>query len=480
MRIPEKGVDVDQLFAQLSSFKKNDLDWQSGRVFGYVYDPGKEAREVSKRAYMEFLTENGLDFTSFPSLLKLETDLISMAATHLGGDEKVVGNFSSGGTESIIMAVKAARDYWRAKRPDIAQPEMVLPVTAHAAFHKAAHYMNVRVVPVEVGPDFRAVPELMEKAITPNTILLVASSPSYAHGVVDPIPEAAAIAQKHGLLCHVDACVGGFLLPYYKKLGADVPDFDFSVPGVTSISMDWHKYAYTAKGASIVLYRSAEIRKHQIFACAKWTGYSIVNTAVQSSKTGGPMAGAWATLQYIGSDGYMEIARRTRETTRILADGIAAIDGLRLMACPDFCMFSFTSDDFSIFSLVDEMNSRGWYIQAQLAFANSKENAHVSVAAGNVGHEKAFLSDLADSVAVVKSQPASDLAQTAQAELAKLDLATLTDKDIQDMMALVGMGGDSGGLPSKMGDINEIMNAAPPELRERLLTVYVNQVFGQG
>ena len=481
MKIPPQGLHPDTVMEKLESFKSRDLDWKSGRVFGFVYDPGKAAMEMSKRAYMAFLTENGLDFTSFPSLLKLEKDLIAMAAGHLGGDDQVVGNFSSGGTESIIMAVKAARDFSRATRPEIENPEMILPVTGHAAFHKAAHYLGIRVVPAAVDPDdFRADPAKMEQAITANTILMVGSAPSYAHGVVDPIPEIAAIAQKHGLLCHVDACVGGFLLPYFRRIGADLPNFDFAVPGVTSMSMDWHKYAYTAKGASMVLYRSRDYRKHQIFACAEWTGYSIVNTAVQSSKSGGPMAGAWATLHFIGDEGYLDIARKTWEATQQLADGIEKIDGLRLMARPDFCMFSFTSDEFSIFRLIDEMNGRGWYIQPQFAFAGSKENAHLSVGANNVGRIDAFLADLEASVAAVRSQPqGGELAAMVQAELAKLDADNLSDPEIEEMMALVGM--ESGGsLPAKMADLNEILNAVPPRLKERLLVLYVNDAFGQG
>jgi glutamate/tyrosine decarboxylase-like PLP-dependent enzyme len=479
MRLPEKGLDQAGLFEVLESFKQRDVDWRSGRVFGFVYDPGREAMEVGKKAYMSFLTENGLDFTSFPSLLKLETDLISIAAAHLHGDENVVGNFSSGGTESIIMAVKAARDYAREHRPHITRPEMVLPVTGHAAFHKAAHYLGVKVAPAAVNPiDFRADPARVEEALTENTILIVGSAPSYAHGVVDPIPELAALAEKHGLLCHVDACVGGWLLPYYRQLGAELPDFDFAVPGVTSMSMDWHKYAYASKGASIVMYRNRELRKNQIYSCAKWTGYSIVNTAVQSSKSGGPMAGAWATLHYIGEEGYLEIARRSREATQKLVAGIERIPGLRLLTKPDFCMFAFTSDEISIFNLVDEMNSRGWYIQPQFAFAGSKENAHMSVGVSNLPWVDQFLKDLAEAVEAVKSQPVGDLAAVVSAELAKLDLASLTDQDIKDMMAMVGMGQGSG-LPNKMGEINQILNAMPPELKERLLVLFVNDAFGQ-
>jgi len=477
MKLPSKGMGKDELLRTLESFKEADLDWKSGRVFGYVYDPGREALEVGKQAYMSFLTENGLDFTSFPSLLKIETDLISLAATHLNGDEEVVGNFSSGGTESIIMAVKAARDYCRRHKPHIIKPEMILPVTAHAAFHKAASYLGIEVVPCNVNPqDFRADPNKTREKITENTILMVASAPSYAHGVVDPIPELASLAEEHSILFHVDACVGGFLLPYFRRLGSKFPDFDFSVPGVTSISMDWHKYAYSAKGASMVLYRNKEIREHQIFACARWTGYSIVNAAVQSSKSGGPMAGAWAALHFIGDEGYQEIARLTMEATQKLMNGISKIDGLRLMTRPDFCMFSFTSESVSVFKIVDEMTGRGWYVQPQLAYGDSRENIHLSVGVNNIGWVDAFLGDLTESVEIAKGKTTGPLAEMLSAQLKTIDPAALTDRHISDMMNMAGLGGE-GGRPGGMAEINEIMNILPPELRERLLTLFVNMVF---
>ena len=220
-----------------------------------------------------------------------------MAAAHVSGDESVVGNFTSGGTESILMAVKTARDYCRPKKPGITEPEMLMPATAHAAFHKAAKYFDVKPVLVPVdGNTFKADVAAIRQAITENTILMVGSAPSYAHGVVDPIEELAALAREHDLLFHTDACVGGFMLPYLNQLGETIPKFGFDVPGVTSLSMDLHKYGYTPKNASVVLYRDKSIRRKQIFACANWPGYTVVNGAAQSSKTGGPLAAAWAVL----------------------------------------------------------------------------------------------------------------------------------------------------------------------------------------
>ncbi len=476
MKISKKGFSREEVFQKLQERRKDDLNWRSGKVFGYIFDPGKEAMELGKEVYSMFLTENALDFSVFPSLLQFETELAAIVGEHLSGDENVVGNFTSGGTESIILAVKAARDYNREHKPEIKEPEMILPVTAHAAFHKAAHYLDVKVVPVPVNPKtFKADAELVEKAITPNTILIVGSAPSYAHGVVDPMAELGEVALAHDILLHTDACVGGFMLPYFKRLGEPVPDFDFSVPGVTSMSVDLHKYAYTPKGASLVLYRSKNLRKHQIFACSHWTGYTIINNAVQSSRSGGPMAAAWAVLNFIGDDGYLDIARKKLEATQKIAKGIEQHPDLHLMAKPEMCMLSFTSDTISVFHLIDEMNSIGWYIQPALTFQDSKENIHLSINFSNVEWVDDFLKDLDTCVENVRPMKSGELAAVVKAELADVDPDTLTEETFTQLLGMAGIEG--AGLPEKMAEINEILNALPAKFRERLLIEFINNLF---
>jgi glutamate/tyrosine decarboxylase-like PLP-dependent enzyme len=293
MRIPEQGWSRERVFAQLESYRDGDMPWRDGRTWAYIYDPGREAEQVIKDAFSSYLTENGLDPTVFPSSLRMENEVVAMAAAHLSGDEHVVGSFTSGGTESILLAVKAARDWAREHRPEIAEPEILLPETAHAAFQKAAYYLGLKPVLVPVdATSFRADPDAIRNAITPSTILVVGSAISYAHGVVDPIRELGQIALERELLLHVDGCMGAFLLPYFRRLGAKLPDFDFGVPGVTSISMDLHKYAFAAKGASTILYRSKALRKYQMYACSNWTGYTVINPTVQSTKSAGPIAAA--------------------------------------------------------------------------------------------------------------------------------------------------------------------------------------------
>ena len=476
MHIPQHGLSRDRILETLDSYRANDMPWRDGRTWAYVYDPGREAEEVIKRAYMMYLSENALDPTVFPSVLRLENELVAMAAAHLNGDAEVAGNFTSGGTESIILAVKAARDYARAKRPEISTPEMIVPATGHAAFQKAAHYLCVKPVLVKVDPrSFKADVDAVRSAITPNTILLVGSAVSYAHGVVDPIRELGQLAIEKGLLLHVDACMGGFLLPYFRRLGAPVPDFDFSVPGVTSMSMDFHKYAFAAKGASTVLYRHKDLRKYQLYACANWTGYTVINATVQSSKSGGPLAAAWAVLNFFGDDGYLEIARQVLEATRRIADGIEHIDGLRLLGRPEMNLVAFTSDSVSVFHIIDEMKQRGWYIQPQLGFQESKENIHLSINPASVQWVDALLADLRVAVEAAKTLKSGELAAMVRATFGATDPASLGDDTFGQMLAVAGVQGAQ--LPARMADINEVLNALPAQLRERLLTAFLNDLL---
>jgi glutamate/tyrosine decarboxylase-like PLP-dependent enzyme len=478
MKIPQQGLTRDEVFEQLESFTGHDYDWRTGKCYAYTFDAGEEAEQVAKDAFMRFMSKNALDPTFFPSVLELENRVVAMCAAHLGGDADTAGTFTSGGTESIILAVKTARDYFRATRPDITAPEMILPATAHAAFHKAAHYLDVKVVHADVNPDtFRVEAETVRRLITPRTILLVGSASCYAYGTVDPIVELGDLALDHGLLLHVDGCIGGFVLPFLKELGADIPDFDLSVPGVTSISMDLHKYAYAPKGSSVVLHKSADLRRHQIFACATWTGYTIVNTSVQSTKGAGPMAGSWAVLNFIGWDGYREIARNLWDTTRRLKEGIAAIPQLRLLGDSDMPLIAFTSDTLNVFHIIDTMNAKGWHIQAQLKFGEYQECIHLSVNPSNVEHTEAMVRDLRAVCDQVTAKRGSNLATAVSTMFGGLNPDRLNDTIFKKMIGMAGMQGAQ--VPEKMADINDIMNVLPPNLSERLLIEFINRLFAQ-
>ncbi len=475
MQIPEKGMSKEQVLGALQAFKARDMDWKAGKVLGYVYNPGKGPAEVVKEAYLSFLTENGLDPTVFPSMLKLETDVVRMVATLLRGDENVVGHLTTGGTESIMLAVKTARDRARALHPEITQPEMVLPKTAHAAFHKAAHYLDVTPVLVQVNPaTFKVEPEAMRAAITPNTILLVASAPNYSQGVIDPIAEIGEIAQEKDLLFHVDACVGGIHLSFMRKLGYDLPDFDFTVPGVISISADLHKYGYAAKGASCIMYRSKDIRKYQIFACTDTTAYTIINPTVTSSKSGGPMAGAWAILAYLGEEGFMRIVQTVQEATRKLIEGVNALPELQVLGQPAMCMFSFKSDVINVYQLADRMAKRGWYIQGQFSTPLTPRNLHISVNYGTIHQVDALLKDLRECVEEVKQMDPLD-----SDGIRAMVGAALQSPDPQavfgQLAASAGLTGTD--LPEEMAFINEVMDALPDELCNQFLVNYFNDLY---
>ncbi|PLW68708.1 aspartate aminotransferase family protein, partial [Streptomyces sp. DJ] len=290
----------------------------------YVYDAGLDGvDELAARAHAAYAGVNGLDMTAFPSVVKLENEVVGRAAALLGGNAATAGTFTSGGTESCLLAVLTARNHARRTR-GVHRPELVLPVTAHAAFHKAADLFGLEAVTVGVDPDtFRVRPEDVAAAITDRTVLVVCSAPSYAHGVVDPVAGVAAAAAARGVLCHVDACIGGWYLGHLRlaRNAPPVPEFDLSVPGVTSLSVDLHKYGYTPKGASVLLLRDAELRRHGWFAHRSWPGYPVVNPTLQGTRSAGPMAAAWAVLRRIGTDGYTELSARVHAATRRLADG---------------------------------------------------------------------------------------------------------------------------------------------------------------
>jgi glutamate/tyrosine decarboxylase-like PLP-dependent enzyme len=474
-QLGEKSLDAATIFAQLSAFKTQDVPWQSGRAFAYVYEPPAETKAVVAQAIGLYLSENALDPTSFPSLLKLENDVVSMAINLLNGDSDTVGNFTSGGTESIILALKTARDYNRAHRPHIQKPQVIICETAHAAFHKAGHYLGLEIVVVPMNSnDFTMDIAAAAAAINENTILLVGSAPNYSHGVIDDIEALAALAQKNGLLCHVDACVGGFYLPFVNLLGGRLPAFDFSVAGVTSISCDLHKYAYTVKGASLVLHRNAELRKFQIYTCSSWTGYTIINPTVLSSKSGATLAGAWAAMHHLGREGYTRLCSITQAATAQFIAGANAIEGLEVMGTPVMNLVAVraTTPAVSVFSVADALKKKGWHIQVQLASPRSPEALHLNINYANAPWVAELLVDLAAVVAdlLAQNEPLPQFEPSFFAEL--LQAAGGFDQ----AAASLGLGAGSD-LPEDFAAINNILNQLPTEARTMMLTEFANRLF---
>lgn len=360
---PEKGTSASEVLDVMRAARDQDADWRGGKTFSLVYNAGEELRQFLKDAYTLFFSENGLSPIAFPSLRRFEAEVLSMTASLFHGEE-ARGNLTSGGTESILMAIKTARDYARAKK-NITAPELLLPQSAHPAFEKAAHYFGVKPVHIPLGPDFRADVNAARELVTENTVLIVGSAPGYPHGVIDPIADLAALAMEHDTLCHVDACLGGFLLPFVKKLGYPIPDFDFAVPGVTSISADLHKYGFAARGASIIMYRNMELRNYQYFAYPDWPGGLYGSPTMTGSRPGGAIAAAWAIIKHLGEEGYLRLAKIIMDTTTRFLEGIRNTPGLRILGEPQMSVFAFTSDTINIYELGDAMSARGWHLDRQ-------------------------------------------------------------------------------------------------------------------
>lgn len=407
--LPKKGMAREDVLNTLKSFKSDDLKWHDGQLFGLIYETGTDLEDLIKEANTLFLIENGLNPTAFPSLVKMETEVVSMVTNLSGGDEEAVGNLTTGGTESIFMALKAARDWARGKYPKIKQPEMVVPVSAHPAWNKAAHYLGIKIVMTPIRDDFRADVTAMKAAITKNTIILGATAVTYPHGMVDPVEKIGALAQKRSLWLHVDACLGGLMLPFLRHLGQDIPAYDFGIPGVMSLSADIHKYAYTPKGVSAVLYRNRDLRKFQIYAYADWPGGVYATPCLAGGRPGGMIAAAWAVFHYLGEEGFVALAQKAKAATDNLIAGINAIPQLYVLGRPNATVFAFTSNDINIYELAVKMADRGWHIEAQ----QLPPSLHMTVSPVHLAVAEKFLDDLQRVVPQVPRADTSDLSEQA-------------------------------------------------------------------
>jgi glutamate/tyrosine decarboxylase-like PLP-dependent enzyme len=460
--------------ARLRRLQAADLPVHGGRTLAYVYDSGlPDVDAVGREAVAAYAGSNGLDPTAFPSLLQMENELVGLACRLLDAPDTAVGTVTSGGTESVLLAVQAARD----ARPDVTRPRMVLPATAHAAFHKAAHYFGVEPVVVPVGADFRADADAMAAALDESTVLVVASAPSYAHGVVDPVGPIGAAAAAAGVRCHVDACIGGWILPYAARLGRDVPPWTFAVDGVTSISVDTHKYAYAPKGTSLLLHRTPALRRPQFFASAAWPGYTMLNSTMQSTKSGGPLAGAWAVTQAIGDDGYAALTARVLEAVDLVVAGVERLPQLRLVARPDSTLVALSTDDtLDPFTLTDELVARGWYVQPQLSFAGLPATVHLSLSAATLPHVPELLDALGAAVdAAVAAGPVA--VDPGIADFVRsLDATTLTDEEFDGLLQFAGLAGGDAALPERMAPVNALLDLASPSTREAVLVAFLDRL----
>jgi glutamate/tyrosine decarboxylase-like PLP-dependent enzyme len=471
---------MTDVLARLRAMQAHDLPVTGGRTLAYVYDSGlADLDQTGRAAVAAYAGSNGLDPTAFPSLLAMENDLVGFAAHLFDAGPEAVGTVTSGGTESVLLAVLAARD----AHPEVDRPRMVLPTTIHACFHKAARLFGVEPVFVPVGPDFRADPVAMAQAVDadlPRTVLVAASAPSYAQGVVDPIPDIAALALARGIRCHVDACIGGWVLPYAARLGRAVTPWNFAVPGVTSISADLHKYGYAPKGSSVLLHRSPGLRRPQFYATADWPGYTVINSTLQSTKSGGPLAGAWAVVQSLGDDGYLRLAGDAFAAVDQIVAGVAGIPGLRVLTPPDSTLITLvTETSCDPFTVCDEMVARGWFVQPQMRYGDWPATIHLSVSASTLAHVDECLAALSQSVAAaVQAGPVTVPAPIA-AYLGSVDPAGLTEAEFDTLLGAAGLvGADQPGLvmPTRMAGVNAMLDLATPAVREALMVAFLDRL----
>ena len=412
---PKQSTTVRELLEIINQKKQKDIDWRKGRAFCLVYHPGDEREQAIKAIFDQYYADNALNPTATPSLAELETETVSMCADLFQGDEAVCGNISTGGTESIILAVKTARDWALKNKANITKAHIVIPESVHPAFMKACHYLDVDYTTIAVDSNLRADVKAMEAAIASNTVLLVGSAPSYPFGIIDPISDIAALAKRKNILCHVDACVGGFMLPFIKDLGYPVPDFDFSVDGVTSISADIHKYGYSPKGASVILYKTHELRRFQFSLYTKWAGGIYGSPTITGTRPGCNIAGAWAAIRTIGRSGYLEMARGTMDATETIKGAVAQLEDLELIGKPDMSIVTFKSDKLDVFMLADELNKKGWHFERQ----QLPPSLHFTV---NYIHKEIvheFVADLNEAVGEVRKQRLAQMGNKLQSTLVK-------------------------------------------------------------
>ncbi len=471
----ENGLTADEILQQLATLRAADLDYT--KATSYHFESGNpQVREVALAAAATAWGRNGLDPTAFPSIAAIENDLVGWALDLHGGGPAAVGTVTSGGTESCMLAVLGARQRWRA-RGGQGTPTMLLPVTAHSAFRKGAWLFGVEVVDIPMDSHFKADASVMVDAMDQRTALAVVSAPSYAHGVIDPVAQVAHEAAQRDILCHLDLCIGGWALPFIAD-----PPVDMSIPGVTSASMDLHKYGYAPKGVSILLHATAQLREYQFFADAAWPGYPLINNTLLSSRSVAPAASAWAVLKLLGVRGLADLARRAREGALRIAQGVAEIPGLRVAAAPEATLVCIADtgepDGPDIRIVADAAHRLGWSLQVQPARWGGPTNIHVTVSAGIGDRAEEFLQMLRDATELATGQGRADIDPGLAAAAQSIDPASLDEAAVAGMLQLAGFAGDDGvSLPQDMAGINALLEALPAPLVEVLLKAVFSGVF---
>jgi len=398
MQLPPHGKSRDDVRTEIEQALSRDADWRGGKIWSLVYFAGDDVADVLKDAYSAAFFTNGLGPGAFKSLRKFESEVIAMTAGLLG-EPQATGNMTSGGTESIIMSMLVSRE--RARARGIERPSILVPFSAHPAYAKAAHYFDLDVVTIPLGADHRADVDAAAQLIDNRTAVVVASAFSYPYGLMDPVTELAALAQSHGTGCHVDACIGGFILPFLEQLGRPVPPWDFRVPGVTEISVDIHKYGYTPKGASVILHRDADWQDLQWFLYADWPSGLYGSPAIAGARPAAPIATAWAVQRRLGQAGYRAIIEGLMETVATVRAGVEAIDGLAVLGDPVGPVLAIVATDpgLDVFAIAEDLDRAGWHVNRN----TDPLSIHLMLSPAHGAHVSRLLADFAAATARVRA-----------------------------------------------------------------------------
>ncbi|RGB29144.1 sphinganine-1-phosphate aldolase [Rhizophagus diaphanus] len=414
LSLPDVGFSDTRIREEMKRYQdmNSNVKWEDGRVSGAVYHGGKDHSKILNEAYSAFSVSNPLHPDVFPGVRKMDAEIVAMVLDMYHAPNSAGGTTTSGGTESILMACKAYRD-WARNEKGITEPEMVVPETIHAAFDKAAGYFGIKIIKIPIDPsDYRVDTKAVNRAINKNTVMIAGSAPNYPHGIIDDIPTLAAIAKKHNIGMHVDCCLGSFLVPFLEEAGFPAQPFDFRIDGVTSISCDTHKYGFAPKGSSVIMYRTKSLRKYQYFLCPDWTGGIYASPTVAGSRPGALIAGCWASLMRMGRNGYIDATKKIVGCAKTIEAGISQMDDLCVYGKPLVSVVAFgskTPKTLNIYAISDKMSAKGWNL-------NSLQNppaVHIACTLLTVDHAEQFLQDLRDSINEVKSDPNRKSSETA-------------------------------------------------------------------
>lgn len=471
-----QGRPLEAVLAELDQLKAHDIDSHGSRLWSLVYYHSPEVHRLAQEAYARYISENALNPLAFPSLRRMENAILSAVKQLLHCPSGGGGTMTSGGTESIFLALKAAREWARAQKPHISTPEVIAPLSAHPAFDKAAHYLGLRLIHTPLTSEGAADVAAMEAAISDRTILLVGSTPSYPHGVIDPIPAIAQLAASRGLLCHVDACVGGFILPFLERLGVEVPPFDFRVPGVTSLSVDLHKYGYTPKGASVVLYRERALRRYQFFVYGGWPGGIYASASFSGTRSAGAIAAAWAILQHLGEAGFTEAARAAWEATQRLRAAVEETPGLYIIGRPEATILAIGAHPpLDVYALGDLLAQRGWHLDRQ----QLPPSLHLTVTAGHARVVEEFIKDLQEGAAQLHQQSRKAPWQRRLGRAAlRTGLAVLPERWVRTVARWIGKTAQTDRPPRRTAALYGMMASLPNQGSvEKLVEDFLDQTL---